>query len=271
MSALKLGRRPHQPDSRDIKLSEILRGVQLPTPASHFGWGLDFGYGGWKMLGNGPDDTVFPGFQGAGDCYWAGQTHSIMEAAHNAKRQVPPFSGKTVIDQYAAYSGFNPQTGANDNGTDVREGLKWHQSKGILDDAGNPYKIGTYILLDHENPQELLTALWLFECVGWGMNFPGYAMQQFDRGEQWTWQTPAEFDGGHWIVLLGRPGEGLWSGVTWGRRQAMTEQFLLNCGEEAWCWLDPERYSAITGKSYQGWRDADLEAYITAMAQTPGR
>ena len=26
----------------------------------------------WQMLGNGPDDSVQPGFEGAGDCVWAG-------------------------------------------------------------------------------------------------------------------------------------------------------------------------------------------------------
>src|SRR6202034_1732511 len=60
------GRRPPQ-NAPAIRFSAIRRSraAATPTPSA-----LDylFGFTDWLMLGNGPDDSVAPGFQGCGDC-----------------------------------------------------------------------------------------------------------------------------------------------------------------------------------------------------------
>src|ERR1019366_3709004 len=89
-----------------------------------------------------PDDSVFPGFQGCGDCAFAGPANSIEEAAINAKRPVPPMSGKTVVGWYSAYSGYNPQTGENDNGSNPQDVINIRQTTGLADDTGTLHKIG---------------------------------------------------------------------------------------------------------------------------------
>jgi len=43
------------------------------------------------------------------------------------------------------------------------------------------------------------------------------------------------------------------------------EQVLYCHG--VWAWIDPERYSQVTGQTPQGLRDVDLEKYLTAVAQ----
>jgi hypothetical protein len=228
---------------------------------------MDFGAEGWLMLGNGPDNTVFEGFQGCGDCAWAGPAHETMESCKNAGRPVPSFSGKTVVDQYGQYAGYNPQTGANDTGSNVRDVLNWRQNKGLLDDAGVAHKIGPYMALEPGNLDQLWEALWLFEAVGIGINFPTSAMDQFNAGQVWSVVAGAQNEGGHYVPVVGHPTSDIWTCVTWGKRQTMTSQFLTTYCDEAWAWIDPDRYSQTTGDTQQGFSDADLQEYLTLVAQ----
>ena len=75
----------------DLRPKLKAKGLLPPTPAM-FGHGHDFPPGAWRMLGNGPDDTVAPGFGGCGDCAWADPAHDEMEAGKDAGRSVPPVS-----------------------------------------------------------------------------------------------------------------------------------------------------------------------------------
>jgi hypothetical protein len=270
---MKLGKRPATYDSRDIRYADVRpKGTSLPTiPPPGGGYGMDFGAAGWLMLGNGPCDdgsieSSWAAYQGAGDCAWAGPAHETMEAAKNAGRPVPSFTCLSILEQYSAYSGYNLQTGAGDNGSNVRDVLNWRQTKGLTDTAGNAYKIGTYVALEPGNTQQLWEALWLFEAVGIGINFPNSAMDQFNAGQIWSVVAGAKIDGGHYIPLVGHPIENIWTCVTWGKRQTMTPQFLTTYCDEAWAYIDPERYNAVTGETPQDFTNADLGQYITAVS-----
>lgn len=264
--ALKLGKNPATYDSRDLRFADVRpKDLVLPQVPMTWGRGMDFGATGWLMLGNGPDDTVFKGFQGCGDCAWAGPAHEEMQAAHEAGRPIPKFSGSTVVNQYGAYSGYNAETGANDNGSDVRAVLNWRQTKGLTDDDGNAYKIGAYVSLEPGNWQTLREACWLFESVGIGIEFPQSAMDQFNAGQTWSVVPNSPLDGGHYVPVLGHPWPGYWTLITWGQRQVATWDFIAKYCDEAWAYIDPERYSTVTGDTYNGYKDADLEKYITMV------
>lgn len=271
-SKFKLGKRAASYDKRDIRFADVRpSGLALPKiPKPGGGYGMDFGATGWLMLGNGPDDSVFPGYRGCGDCAWAGPAHEEMEVAKNAGRPVPKFSGKTIVQQYSEYSGYDPQSGNNDDGSDVREVLNWRQSKGLLDDSGNAYKIGTYVALEPGNVTQLWEALWLFENVGIGVHFPGSAMDQTNSNQMWSVVPGAQIEGGHYVPLVGHPSDQVWTCVTWGMRQTMTQQWLTTYCEEAWAYIDPERYNQVTGETPQRWKDADLEKYISQVAASVG-
>jgi hypothetical protein len=263
---LYLGKQNPTYDSRDLSYARVRESLDLPAvPPPGGGYGNDFP--DWLMLGNGPDDTVSPGFQGCGDCAWAGPAHETMEAHCNAKSAIPSFSGKTIVNQYAEYSGYNVQTGADDNGSNVRDVLKWRQTKGLLDDSGSTHKIGAYVALEPGDLDQLWGALWLFEVVGVGIQFPQSAMDQFNANQMWTVVPGTKTEGGHYIPVVGHPTPGIWTCVTWGSRQTMSAQFLTTYCDEAWAWIDAERYSAITGKTLQGFDDTNLEQYLTDVAQ----
>lgn len=281
---LHLGKKPATYDSRDLLYREArpkslpISLTDLPTTWGH---GADFSSTdpppkGWGMLGNGPQDdgSVDPSWAaagGAGDCAWAGPAHEEMQAAHESGRKIPPFSSLTILKQYSEYCGYNLQTGAGDMGSDVREVLKWRQKKGLKSNSGHAYKIGAYYSLELGDWQSLREACYLFESVGLGFEFPESAMNQFNNGQTWSVVPGAQIDGGHYVPIVGHPWPGLWTCITWGRRQVMTWQFIQQYADELWCYIDFERYNRVTGKTAEGYQDVDLERYITEFPPSTQR
>lgn len=265
--SLYLGKQDPTYDSRDRLYADVRPkslSIRVPNPGG--GYGMDFGASGWLMLGNGPDDSVFKGFDGCGNCAWAGPGHEHMESNHNAGDPVPPFSGKTIVSQYSEYSGYDAKTGENDSGSNVREVLNWRQKTGLLDDNGKAHKIGPYVALEPGNAQQIWEALYLFEAVGIGIQFPQSAMDQTNAGQMWSVVPGTQIEGGHYIPLFGHPSHDVWTCVTWGQRQTMTQQFLIKYCDEAWAWIDPERYNKVTGETLEHQKDADLEKYLSQLA-----
>jgi hypothetical protein len=272
--ALCLGKQPFRPSSGDIRWADVRpSALKLPAvPKPHGGFGMDFS--DWLMLGNGPDPTVFAGFEGAGDCFWAGAAHATMASDHNAKRAISPFTGAVVVSRnYTPYvaahnrgQGYDPRTGANDVGTEPRSGYLWLIDRGLVDAAGVAHKIGDPVLLDPENQQEWWEALWFFEQLGVGIMCTQSVQDQFSAGEMLTYVPGSPQLGGHYFVIEGHPSDDVWTGVMWARRFTMTSEFLARQVDEVWVWLDPDRYSAVTGCDYEGYRSADLQRYIATLA-----
>jgi hypothetical protein len=244
-------------------MSELMGAITgLPPIPPNFGHGYDFGRANWRMLGNGPDDTVFPGFQGCGDCEVAGSGHETMEAARNAGRPIPQFSGKTIVAQYSTLSGYNVRTGANDSGLNTQDVLAWRQLTGIHDDASHVYKIGKTVALTPGDLHQLWAAAYLFECVGIGFTFQSAQMDQFNAGVAWDYVPGSAIEGGHYVPVMGNNGL-----VSWGERVGFTQAFYTHLCDEAYCHIDPERYSLVTGQTLEHYTDADLERYIVLVAQ----
>lgn len=270
---LHLGKQAARPLlSGTVLYSELRRPLVaaglLPRVPAIFGHGNDFTGGRWLMLGNGPDDTVFSGFQGCGDCAWAGPAHAEMEAARNAGQPIPPFSGKTVVEQYGAYSGYDPQTGENDNGSDPQQVLQWRQAKGLLDDDGVAYKIGQYVALQPGNLGELWEAAYLFENAGIGVVVQEAQQQQFDAQEPWEHVPGSPEVGGHWVEVMGRPDPAHGALITWAERVRFGLPFYEQQNDEAYAYVDPERYNRVTGKTAEHYSDQDLEEFLTLVVQS---
>lgn len=236
--------------------------VTLPTFPRNFGHADAFSGDSWRMLGNGPDDTVFSGFQGCGDCAWAGPGHEIMESAKTSGRPVPEISGKTIVAQYSAYSSYDPQTGANDTGSNLQDVLAHRQTAGIYDDTGKVHKIGRYVALTPGNVQECWEAAWLFERVGIGIQVQAAQQDQFASGRAWDYVPGSPIEGGHYVPVMGRYGL-----VSWARRVGFTESFVVNLCDEAYAWIDSELYRQATGQTAEGFKDQDLERYLVLVAR----
>jgi hypothetical protein len=261
-----------------VKAIFLKAGGTLPPFPTHFGYGGDFkpgpvAQGGWGMFGNGPcddgsiTDQAWAAYKGAGDCAWAGPGHEEMESAKNAGRPVPQFTCLNILNQYSAYSGYNLQTGASDNGSAVADVIAWRQSKGLLDVSGTPYKIGQAFTLTPGNLQELWEAAYLLENVGLGIVLTEANMQQFDNGQPWDADPNGQQIGGHYIPAVGRANPNNSGIITWAQRQGITQAFYEQQADEAHGYLDPLRYNSVTGQDAEHYNDEDVERFFQTLAQ----
>lgn len=215
----------------------------------------------WLMLGNGPDDSVEPGFGGAGDCVFAGAAHETMLTNKLAGRSVR-FDGKAVISDYSACTGYRVGDDSTDNGTEVREGLKYRAKVGVIDADGNRHTIGAYVRLNPKDWTELMQAVYVFTCVGIGFAFPSYAMDQFDARKPWDYRpgvddNPQE---GHYVPIVGRSTRLNGAAVSWARRQTMTQAFYTAYNDEAWGIIYPEEL--VAGKTERGYGLSQLTTFL---------
>lgn len=268
---LKLGKRDATLDDRDLQFAAYLPGLKsaglLPKLPKVFGHGNDFLGEGWLMLGNGPDDTVYKGFEGCGDCAWADPAHATMAFAKNSGHPVPRFTGKVIVDQYSEYCGYNPKTGAKDEGSDLREVLAWRQKKGLRDADGKVHKIGHYMAISPKSIEDLMYAVYLLEGTTIGIEFPESADQQFAEGKPWDVVKGAEIVGGHDIYPAGRPNEESFAAITWAKRQPVTNRFYAKYNDESFGYVSAESLSSVTGKTYEGQSAEQLEQYLTQIAK----
>jgi hypothetical protein len=282
----RFGKKDHVYSAKDIRYADVRPQLSLPSLPASWGRGLDFQNGappaGWGMLGNGPiDDQSVPSnwtallSGGAGDCACADPGHGIRMDNHDAGRPVPSITTKTTIDQYTylgqkeSGAGYDPVTGANDNGLQCRTVLDYRLNEGWKDDQGNRHKIGIYVSLEPGNWEHLREACWLFPGLTIGFQVPQSAMDQLNAGKVWS-VVPGMMNnilGGHDVIIVGHPWGGLWTVITWGQRQIMTYEFFTTTCDEAYAYIDPDRYSAVTGKTYNGYKDVDLEQYLTMVGQ----
>lgn len=258
-----LGKRPATYDKRDLQFAHYRTGA-LPAHPRIFGHEKFTAAKAWGMFGNGPDDSVAPGFQGAGDCVFASAAHQTMLWTAEEGRGPATFTGKEVISDYSAVTGYVVGDDATDQGTDIRAALKYRQKTGVLDAHGRRHKIGPYLALEPGNHENLYEALWLFGIVEIGIAFPASAMDQFDAGKPWSVVSGSPTEGGHDIPLVAKRAH--IECVTWGRIQPMTVGFFSKYCDEAWAILSPE--ALVEGKSMEGFDLAALQADLAALKTT---
>jgi hypothetical protein len=255
MPDLKLGKQPATEDRRDLMFAKYVRKAQLPALPAQFGHEDLFSPKEWGMLGN--DQW--------GDCAWAGPAHETMllttEGGHPAT-----FSTECVLSDYSAGTGFDPNSGApgqnpTDEGSNVREVLRYRAKTGIVDANGKRHKVGAYVKLDTKNLDQVMEALYLFQVVGIGIAFPASAMDQFNNGQPWDVVKGAKIDGGHYIPLVARRDN--LEVVTWGALQQMTQAFFERYCDEAWAYISEENLQQ--GKSPEGFNLEELQADLNAL------
>jgi len=261
-----LGKKPHVHDARDLLAADFLDTTVLPTPPANFGHGSIFKDGedvlaDWDMNGNGPDDTVAPGFGGAGDCVWACAAHTTREVNKIFGRHVT-ITGKESIADYSASTGYVLDDPNTDNGTDMREALKYRQSTGILDASGRRHKVGAYLAITPNNVAELVQAAYVFDAVEIGFNFQQAQDDQF-AGGTWDYVAGSPTVGGHAIPMFGR-NSGRFGVVSWAKHLWITTAFIENLIDEAWAIVYPDSLNA-KGVNDRGLNLTALTAALQAL------
>jgi hypothetical protein len=209
----------------------------------------------WPMYGN---DQI-------GDCTAACVGHQIQAWTRYTGTEVD-IPEPDVIQLYSAVSGYDPATGANDNGAVIQDVLTYWRKSGVPV-AG--HKILAFAQL--KDLSKVHDALWMFGSVYLGINFPQSAMDQFNADQPWDVSGDGTIVGGHAIPLqyasVGAIESVQYEVVTWGKLQGMTQAFLDTYVEEAWViitndWLDKN------GNSPEG---LDLQALGADLAQLTGQ
>ena len=247
---LKLGRNaPHTAADRPrLELDRYMTSVATPAVVDFASEVLS-----WPMYGN---DQI-------GDCTAACAGHQVQAWTRytGTEADIP---AEDIIKLYSAVSGYDPSTGANDNGAVIQDVLTYWRKSGVPV-AG--HKILAFAQL--KDLSRVKDALWMFGSVYLGVNCPGSALQQFDNDEPWDVVKGSKIVGGHAIPLQ-YAGTGFcpYQVVTWGRLQGMTQAFMDAYVEEAWVvitadWLDKN------GHTPEGLDLAQLGADLAELTGDP--
>lgn len=232
--SLRLGKLPPIADARDFAVQALLREQpKLPHVPKRFGHQRISMT--WGMLGNGPDETVAPGFGGAGDCVFAGAAHETMLVNHLIRHTVQ-FNGAAVIADYSQVTGYVIGNDSTDTGTVVRDAMSFRRQTGIRDANGIRHQVGAYMSFNPKDWDMLKLATYCFEFTGIGFEFPASAWDDWDNRRVWDVHDmdSSTIDGGHYTPIIGFPREDEAAFVTWGKIATMTRQFYERYNDEAW-------------------------------------
>jgi hypothetical protein len=254
MPDLKLGKLPAREGAVKLKLADYAGA--LPEPPASFGWDYLVKPTAWGMLGN---DTV-------GDCVIAGGLHETL-LWRAAAKQTTSLSTACALKNYEAITGYNPNDPSSDQGTDMEAAAKYRRKTGLTDAHGTRHKIAAYVSC---TPDEVPAALWLFGAVGMGIEFPAFAMDDFNAGKVWDVQrTNAKIEGGHYVPLTGRSADGNYRGVTWAAAIEITPRFTAKYADEWIVYLSTEQLTnGVNGTDLNGNKLAALQDDLKQLTGT---
>lgn len=197
-----------------------------------------------------------------GDCTIAEAAHAYTALGVYAGKPQVLFDDSEVVSVYSRVSGYDPATGANDNGCQMQDVLADQRQNGMTDVNGVTHKVLAYAALRNPTDIGLLSrVLKTFGYVYLGINCPASAQDEF--GQVWTYVPGSPIEGGHCIGLHRRQPYGSRVGVfdlaTWGALQPATISFLAHYIEEAWAVVTPD-WIETSGSSCDGVSLAQLEA-----------
>jgi len=242
------GRLPPIPSKPRLRLAKYLAAEEV-TPSS-----VDYlsQVESWPMYLN---DRI-------GDCTCAGAAHIIEAESTYGQGRTALVSDQDVLTAYQAVSGYDPETGRNDNGAVMQNVLSYWRKSGI-----GGHRILAFAEVDHDNLEQLHAALATFGSIYLGIHCPESAMTQFNEGKPWDVVLGSRIEGGHAINAGWYDAEAAnWKIVTWGAVQEMTQAFWDAYVEEAWVVIAPEWLNE-TGRSPGG---LDLQALGADFATLTG-
>ena len=249
---IKLGKSAARHDPRTLLLASYVT-PSLPSPPAAFD--LTQKVTAWGMMDN---DQI-------GDCTCAAAGHLIMEWTANAGKKMVTPTDKQIVAAYSAVTGYNPTTGANDDGAVEIDVLNYWRQSGI---AG--HKIGAYMALEPKNHAHIMDSVYIFEGCYIGVELPKSAQAQTQNHQPWSVPPggptgdgqPGSW-GGHAIPVVAYDAHGV-TVVTWGSLQRMTWSFWEAYCDEAYAILSKDY---LNGKKQapQGFSLAQLQADLADL------
>lgn len=271
--------RPYESDrisySTDIRPKLVSSGA-LPANlaqkiASAFGHGGDFANWGGHANMPSTDGSIpsnYAAAQGCGDCGEAAFANKVEEDAGNTGAAVPKISDMMSVKWYMTVSVaqggpvYDPQTGANDNGSDLQTVLNIAKTDGFPDDAGTAHGILDDFTLEPGNWEHMLEVAYLMESV-----YPGFQLQQAQEDQYsasktpvWDYVAGSPIIGGHCALIVGK------ALISWMLRIGYTQNFVQKLMDEGYGILSPAMFKKVTGKDAEGYNQADAEQFFSILA-----
>ena len=213
----------------------------------------------WPMLGN---DRLR-------NCTIAGALHQVQLWTANAgTEEVPDLD--CAIAAYARATGYDPVTGANDNGAFLLDILKYWMKIGFpVSDAGALNRLDGFATIDPQDAASLYRAVNIFGTASAGFELPITADAEFEAGLPWADCSAAPGGaGGHMGPIVDITATGPRC-VTWGRLQQMTWPWWRKYTSEAYAVLRRE-WITSRGVSPSGLTMAQLDDKITSLKGAHG-
>lgn len=247
---LKLGKAPVKKDRRNFLFAALVKAPPR-LPAEY-----DF-----DLKHHGVPTPMF-GNDKFGDCVMAGRAHQTLRFELVEQRRLIQISDSQVLREYLK------ETGGSDTGLVVLDSLnEWRKRGWICGSNGGRrcYKIRAFTQLSPTSRQQIRQAIYLDVGVGFGLNLPSAAQDQFAAGK--PWDAVAGHDGvpgswgGHYVYVPGYTRQGPVC-VTWGRKQQMTWAFVTKYCDEAYAIID----AVDTAKKRKALDLAKLQRMLKAVA-----
>ncbi len=231
----KRGKLPPKPHRCNLPFEKYL-GVDLPKPSPVRAWEYVIRDDAWGMLGN---DTI-------GNCTVVSKAHILMAVTANTYGIggiiIPTLD--EVISLYSAITGYDPKTGANDNGAAMTDVNDYLLKNGL---AG--HKLLGWVKIDHTSRVHFEQCVELFGACDTGVLLPDSAERQFDAGQNWDLVSPPDpGQDGHDVPYLGygRQGE---TCITWARRQPCGISWFTQYADEGYGLIWEDWFDTHTGIS----------------------
>jgi hypothetical protein len=226
---LKLGKHPPVHDPRTLLFATYATAA-LPAPPPSLDLTTKVKVP-WGMMDNAQ----------IGDCTCAAAGHLMMECTANAQSKIFTPSDAQIVAAYSAITGYNPKTGANDNGAQEIDVLNYWRQTGI---AG--HKIQAYVALEPSNHTHIMDDTWIFGGCYIGLALPKTAQAQTQNHQPWSVTSlRTKGDGapgswrGHAVPVVAYDARSF-TVVTWGALQTMTWGFWAAYCDEAYAILSPD-------------------------------
>ena len=196
----------------------------------------------------------------AGCCVFAGPGHmTTLVGALTGKPTV--VTKDMVIAVYSHLTGYNPVTGANDNGYVIRDMLDYWKSTGMFG-----HKILAYAGVNWKDSDEVAIAQWLGCGVIGGFQLPLASQNQADTQGRQLWYVPTTgwpsgkgpgTWGGHCIFIPGTS-PGMDEGNSWGEPTQWTIGWRTQCCDEMWIVILDDWAALAGGTAPTGFALQDL-------------
>ena len=253
---LKLGKQTARHDPRTLLLASYATPA-LPAPPATMNLTKKVKVP-WGMMDN---DQL-------GDCTCAAAGHLIMEWTANAQSKTVTPTDAEIVDAYSAITGYNPATGANDNGAVELDVLNYWRQTGIAD-----HKIQAFMALEPGNHAHVMDAVWIFGGCYIGLALPKTAQAQTQNHQPWSVTSagttgdgaPGSW-GGHAVPVMAYDSRSL-TVVTWEALQTMTWGFWAAYCDEAYAILSPDFLKQKGGQTVapSGFNLAQLQADLADL------